>query len=77
MPIRVVTYCMIVEGAANETVVFRPVGGGAAYKTVAVTAGEVRAEALNANVPASGVEVLTSSVAGDVSVDCVYTFIPG
>jgi len=76
MPARVVTLCVILGGAADETVIFRPVGGGTAYQTVPVPAGEVVGRQLNANIPAGGVEVVTTSAAGDVTVECVYRLVP-
>jgi hypothetical protein len=76
LPTRVVTLCVIVGGAAAETVIFRPVGGGTIYETVAVAAGEVVGRQLNANIPASGIEVVTQNAAGDVTVECVYRLAP-
>jgi hypothetical protein len=76
MPVRTLTLCVIVGGAVQDDVIFRPVGGGAAYATVTVNAGQVLGRSMNAAIPASGVEVLTSSPAGDVTVECTYRLGP-
>jgi hypothetical protein len=77
LPIRVLTFCTILGGAAAETVIFRPVGGGANYASVSVGAGELLARQLQANIPAAGLEVVTSNAAGDVTVECTYRLAPG
>jgi hypothetical protein len=74
LPPRVVTFCILVGGAAQETVIFRPVGGGTAYRTVVLAAGEVRAESLSASIPVGGLEAVTQNVSGDVTVECTYKF---
>lgn len=72
VPVRTVTFCVIQGGAAQEDVIFRGVGGSPVYATVTVNAGQVVGRALNAAIPAAGLEVVTSNAAGDVTVECTY-----
>lgn len=71
-PTRTVTFCVIQGGAAQEDVIFRGVGGTPVYATVTVNAGQVLGRAMNAAIPAGGLEVVTSNAAGDVTVECTY-----
>ena len=71
-PTRTVTFCIIQGGAAQEDVIFRGVGGTPVYATVTVNAGQLLARSLNAAIPAAGLEVVTASAAGDVTVECTY-----
>lgn len=72
VPVRTVTFCVIQGGAADETVVFRGVGGSPTYASVNVAAGAVVGRSLNTAIPAAGLEVVTSNAAGDVTVECTY-----
>jgi hypothetical protein len=72
VPVRTITFCVIQGGAAQEDVIFRGVGGSPVYATVTVNAGQVVGRALNAAIPAAGLEVVTSTPAGDVTVECTY-----
>jgi hypothetical protein len=76
LPSRIITSCVIQGGADDETVVFRGVGGSPTYATVNVAAGAVVGRALNAAIPAAGLEVVTSNAAGDVTVECLYRIGP-
>jgi hypothetical protein len=71
-PTRTITFCVIQGGAAQEDVIFRGVGGTPVYATVTVNAGQVLGRAMNAAIPAGGLEVVTSNPAGDVTVECTY-----
>jgi hypothetical protein len=72
VPSRILTFCVISGGAASEDVIFRGIGGTPVYTTVTVAAGALIARSLNATIPAAGLEVVTSSPAGDVTVECAY-----
>ena len=71
IPVRRVVWCILEGGAADETVIFRAVGGTPEYQRVDVAAGATVTVKLGQNVNANnGLEVATLTAAGDVAVSC-------
>jgi hypothetical protein len=71
-PVKIVTYCLLVGGAADEIVKLQPIGGGTPSISIAVPAGAIVGKNFNAEVPKKGFEVLTLTEAGDVTVKCDF-----
>jgi hypothetical protein len=71
-PVKIVTYCLLVGGAADEVVKLQPIGGGTPSISIAVPAGATVGKNFNAQIPQKGFEVLTLTEAGDVSVKCDF-----
>lgn len=73
LPKRSIQFCVLIGGASDETVVFRAVDDSPTYATIAVAAGETKVVPVNTSITEEGLEVGTTTAAGDVTVTCVYS----
>lgn len=76
LPVRTVQFCVLIGGAAQKDVVFRAVDNSPVYTTITLGAGETKVIQVNTPITEEGLEVGTSTAAGDVTVTCVYSVGP-
>ncbi len=73
LPQRIIQFCVIVGGAADETVVARAIDDLPVYATIPIAAGETKVIAIATPIGEEGLEVGTSNPAGDVTVSCMFS----
>ena len=76
LPKRVIQFCVLVGGAADETVVARAIDDDPVYATIPIAAGETKVVAIGTPITEEGLEVGTANPAGDVTVTCIFKFVP-